>query len=272
MIRLVLLMSFMVLLMACQTPPKEKLQQFKIELSDQIAGDSLLINISNTVKCPLLINAGCKDKKVHALLRQDFPMVLPALADTTIYYQMDKASTEPDVLYTYTIGDPRDSVRLAPLSFPFPKGRRYKIIQGYNGRYSHQSDYSRYAIDFNTKIGDTICAAANGYVIGVIEGYEHGGDHKKWRDYANFITLYHPEMHLFTQYVHLKHQSVFIEIGDSVTMSQPIGLSGMTGWTDIEHLHFNVLKVTPEGIISTPVAFIEGYQGEDLKKGEFVEK
>ena len=31
-----------------------------------------------------------------------------------------------------------------------------------------------------------------------------------------------------------------VELGDYVEKGQPIGISGMTGYTTIEHLHFNV--------------------------------
>lgn len=145
----------------------------------------------------------------------------------------------------------------------------YKIIQGYNGSYSHSEPYHQYALDFNMKIGDTVCAADDGYVVGLIKDYKYSGTSKEWQqnDKSNYITLYHPLSGMFTQYVHLKHNGAFINIGDSVTKGEPIGLSGMTGYTDIAHLHFNVLiPEKDKKLISYPVKFDNGIEGKTSKK------
>jgi len=152
------------------------------------------------------------------------------------------------------------------------KGSKYKIIQGYNGSFSHTSEYSKYALDFSLAEGDTICAAADGFVVGVIEDYTGGGKSKRWEDYANYITVFHPEMNLYTQYVHLMHKGSLVEVGDYVKSEQAIGRSGKTGYTDIEHLHFHVLRPNDSGMQSTQIDFKEGYRGVDLKKGDWIEK
>jgi len=156
---------------------------------------------------------------------------------------------------------------------PFPKNRSYKIIQGYNGSHSHNTDYSRYAIDFSLKIGDTVCSAADGYVVGVIKDYKLAGKTKEWVDYSNYITIYHPQRGVFTQYVHLIKNGSFVKVGDTVTKGQPIGLSGMTGYTTVPHLHFSVLKPDKnEGLVSTDFEFEEGYKGAELTKNTTVKK
>ena len=131
---------------------------------------------------------------------------------------------------------------------------------------------SKYALDFNLIEGDTICAAADGFVVGVIEDYTRGGRSKKWRDYANDITVFHPEMNLYTQYVHLMHKGSLVEVGDYVRSEQAIGLSGKTGQTDMEHLHFNVLKANNSDMQSEQINFKEGYKGIELKKGDWIKK
>ena len=122
------------------------------------------------------------------------------------------------------------------------------------------------------KVGDTICAVYDGVVVGSIDKYEYGGSHKRWRKYANYITLYHPELGIYTQYVHLVKNGGLVNLGDTVVMNQPIALSGLTGWTDVEHLHFNVLVPDEEGMHSYPVDFIEGYKGKELKRGNVIRK
>ena len=160
------------------------------------------------------------------------------------------------------------------MSLPFLKGKSYKIVQGYNGVYSHNTDYSRYAIDFGLKDNDTICAADDGYVVGVIKDYKIGGTDKRLEQFANYITLYHPQSGLYTQYVHLKYNGSLVKVGDIVLQGQAIGLAGMTGYTSIAHLHFNVLVPYPpkDGFKSIPIEFFEHYAGNNLRVNDIVRK
>ena len=171
-------------------------------------------------------------------------------------------------------GDTSATISNKAVSLPFPSNSSYKIIQGNNGSFSHQSDYSKYALDFNLQTGDTICAIADGFVVGVIEDYSSSGITSKWRDYANIITLFHPYMNLFSQYVHLDYKGSLVELGQSVQEGEPIGISGLTGFTKGEHLHLGLSKPThsQDGLISIPITFKEGYEGAKLKKGDIVKK
>lgn len=148
-------------------------------------------------------------------------------------------------------------------------------MQGYNGKFSHNTISSSYVIDFDLQVGDTITSADKGYVVGVIEDYKEYGTSKAWRDNdkSNYITLYHPHSGLFTQYVHLNYKGALVKIGDFVEMGQPIGISKMTGFTTKPHLHFNVKYATTEqGLISTEITFENDVSGSDLKKGNLVKK
>jgi murein DD-endopeptidase MepM/ murein hydrolase activator NlpD len=170
------------------------------------------------------------------------------------------------------MGNPGDVIFLNKLELPFPKNRKYTVIQGYNGSFSHSEEYSKFALDFDLTEGDTICSASDGFVVGVVEGYKYGGNSEKWRDYANFITVFHPEMNIFTQYVHLMHKGSLVEVGDQVRSGQPIGLSGKTGFTTTPHLHFNVLVSGERKLKSIPYEFVEGYKGMDLQAGDLIVK
>lgn len=119
---------------------------------------------------------------------------------------------------------------------PFQNGKRYKIIQGFKGKFTHSSDQSKYAIDFKMPIGDTIVAARAGRVVSAIEHYtEHGG--KSFRDKANQVVIYHDDGTL-AFYVHLDTDGALVEVGDVVNAGQNIGISGYTGYTTTPHLHF----------------------------------
>lgn len=221
--------------------------------------------------CPLRFYANTSDLQLASQLAENFPALIPPNQDTVFRYRTDKKKEEIQISFSVTMGNPKDSINPKAIKLPFPMGKSYKIIQGYQGSYSHNSDYSRYAIDFSLAEGDTICVVADGVVVGVIEGYKHGGDSEKWRDYANFITVFHPDMNLFTQYVHLMYMGSLVEVGDEVKAGESIALAGKTGFTDIEHLHFNVLRASEDGIVSYPIDFDAGYQGRLLKRGDYVQ-
>ena len=268
-----LVVIFLFFLTNCDQLPKRKLSQFSLkEIGYVVDNDSLKIKFSNPLNCPLRISANSLDKTIQDKLDDNFPVIIDAHKDTLLAYWTDKSKDEISISFSATMGSPKAPIHIKAVSLPFRKGNKYKIIQGYNGSFSHTSEYSKYALDFNLEEGDTICAVADGFVVGVIEGYTKGGKSKKWRDYANFITLFHPEMNLYTQYVHLMHNGSLVEVGDYVKSQQAIGLSGKTGQTDMEHLHLNVLKPNNSGMESVMVEFQEGYRGIDLKRGDWVQK
>lgn len=267
-----LIITFLLLFINCCQLPKELSQASLQKIKYDVDNDSLKIIFNNSLNCPLRIFAKTPDKIIQEKIDNDFPVTMPPNKDTLLSYWTNKSKDEISIKFSAIMGNPNDSIHKKDINLPFKKGNEYKIIQGYNGSYSHTSDYSKYALDFNLKEGDTICAAADGFVVGVIEGYSKSGKLKRWSDYANYITIFHPEMNLYTQYVHLTHQGSLVEVGDYVKSEQAIGMSGKTGYTDIEHLHFNVLKSNNSGMESVKIEFKEGYRGIDLKKGDSVKK
>ena len=227
--------------------------------------DSTYIRLKNPVKVPLVFFISKKNTEqplIHYTLKAEF--------DTTFAFSNNELSLSEaeDVSYNIYIGDPKSLLISDSTTyyFPFPKSQSYKVIQGYNGKFSHSSgDYSKYAIDFAMPVGDTVSAARDGVVIGIIEDYNIGGKNKKYRPFANFITLYHSDETL-TQYVHLKHKGALVSLGDTVKALQPIGISGNTGFSGSPHLHFNVLKPVYKSLISFPIKF-KSIDGKDLEIG-----
>jgi murein DD-endopeptidase MepM/ murein hydrolase activator NlpD len=252
--------------------PQEKYYQFSFPAKYSHNNDTLRVEITNPLNCPLRISISSPDKSLLDIVAKFGTLTLKEKSDTTVNYYF-KGQKEIIVKFDSEVGDLSKEIIKEKFSLPFPKNRSYKIIQGYNGSHSHNTDYSRYAIDFSLRIGDTVCSAADGYVVGVIKDYELAGRTEDWVDYSNYITIYHPNRGLFTQYVHLIKNGSFVKVGDTVTKGQPIGLSGMTGYTTVPHLHFSVLKPDKnEGLASTDFEFEEGYKGAGLTKNTTVKK
>ncbi len=270
--RIALLFMFIILLSGCSLEklPKEKYSQFTETKSNiNIVDDSVRFELHNSLECPVRYYFTENNKAIKEL----HPLLLSPNTDTVINISKKVIDTEK-LNGKVFLGDINRTIKATPLSLPFSYGKAYKILQAYNGSFSHSSDYSRYAIDFNLKVNDTVCAADDGVIVGVIKDYTDGGKTKEWRDYANFITIYHPHSGVYTQYVHLAHKGSFVKVGDRVKRGDVIGLSGNTGMTHGEHLHFNVLAPAPtgDGFVSVKTRFIEGYEGENLKTGDVVKR
>lgn len=256
--------------------PKENYSVFSHSIYPEYENDTLIFKIKNNLRCPISIKIAEDPTKPN--LKDLFGSVLlKELQDTTlkIHYPDFLKMGNSSIHFINSYGNLEKPIVKNALSLPFPIGREYKIIQGYNGRFTHNTIFNKFAIDFNLNIGDTIYSADDGYVVGVIEDYKSYGTSKKWRenDKSNFITVYHPHSGLFTQYVHLDHKGALMKMGDFVKRGQPIGISGMTGFTTTPHLHFNV-KIPSEtnGLISTDFEFENDIKVIDLKKKDKVSR
>jgi murein DD-endopeptidase MepM/ murein hydrolase activator NlpD len=257
--------------------PKEKYNQFDLSsIKVYIRNDTLFSSLKNSLDCPLRFYISTSDSTINKSLHFLYPITFRSKNDTLIMIRVSgNSSNKLQTFWVACMGDLERKIGSNnKMSLPFLKGKSYKIVQGYNGQYSHNTDYSRYAIDFGLQANDTICAADEGYVVGVIKDYKIGGTDKRLEKFANYITLFHPHSGLYTQYVHLRYNGSLVKVGDIVKQGQAIGLAGMTGYTSIAHLHFNVLIPSPpnDGFKSIPIDFIEHYIGNNLRKNDIVKK
>jgi murein DD-endopeptidase MepM/ murein hydrolase activator NlpD len=167
-----------------------------------------------------------------------------------------------------TFGDPNSKIdKDYRYSLPFPKGKRYKIVQSFGGKFSHYKTHSRYAIDIGTQIGDTITAARPGTVVFVKEDSKEYCRSSKCADKGNKIIVVHGDGSL-GHYVHLDFEGALVDVGERIEDSQPIGISGMTGFTTTPHLHFVLLKA---GSVSIPFKF-KGQKRKKLKQGRYYKR
>jgi murein DD-endopeptidase MepM/ murein hydrolase activator NlpD len=136
-------------------------------------------------------------------------------------------------------------------ALPFEKGKKYFLIQGYFSSFTHKE---RAALDFKMKRGTKICAAREGVVVRVKEDGDRGGWNKKYRPYGNNIVIQHPDGSR-AGYWHLQKDGALVNVGDTVTKGQVIGLSGKTGYAVLPHLHFLVWISSNKGWQQIPTRF-----------------
>lgn len=250
--------------------PTTKYQAYPIAYSLNVANDSLYISVNNKLKCPVRILL--PNSKLNQRLERNSLALLEAEEKKTfsIYLEGQKAYNEG---IQWRLGKPISKPNLGQFSLPFPKGKEYKIIQGYDGTYSHQIGLAKYALDFEMKVGDTICSADDGYVVGLVNKYSKNGKSKEWIDFANFITIYNPKTNVFTEYAHLKQNGTLVSLGNFVEAGQPIALAGNTGWSTTPHLHF-VAFYRDEEWNAEPIkiVFKGNIEAENLKVGDVVKR
>ncbi|MET0465927.1 MAG: M23 family metallopeptidase [Chitinophagaceae bacterium] len=250
--------------------PTETYYEFTYGFHHSYQDNTITFRLSNPLMCPLQVQLSGINGRPD-LEKKFGTIVLREKLDTTIRIYFRDLNTDR-LRYVVRQGDPKKTVRKNRISYPFPSGKTYTVIQGYNSMFSHNDASSRYAIDFNLQIGDTVTAADDGYVVGLIQNYKRHGTSKEWRDTdkGNYITLYHPHSGIFTQYGHIHHKGALVKMGAFVSKKQPIAISGMTGFTTTPHVHFNV-KIPTEriGLVSTDIEF-DNAEGRLLKKNDIV--
>jgi len=251
------------LLFGCTLPDKQ-LKPFTLTSNYAETPDSILISVQNPLDCPLRVKYVYQEKKVQEHL------TLAAFEKGRIGFKKIDFTLQQAIqngTLSALVGE-GSLVKVdsnARYVFPFPKGKSYMVTQAYNDPRSHQNNYNRYSLDLNLAKGDTICAARKGVVVGIIQGYETGGDWERYEPYTNLITIYHADG-TFAQYENLQYEGAMVKIGDRVFAGQPIALAGSTGFTASAQLHFKVLVPTDASPKSIPIKFIH-INGNAIKNG-----
>jgi murein DD-endopeptidase MepM/ murein hydrolase activator NlpD len=253
--------------------PSERYKQYEYYKSIAFENNQLKIDLKNPLHCPLRIWVFDDSNYLQATFDEINPIELGSKSDTLLVFS-NIHRFEDKIHFSSLLGSTSKQIETIKIELPFPRNKKYRIIQGNNTDHTHNTDYSKYAVDFHLKIKDTICAATSGFVVGVIDKYKHGGKGNEWEPFGNYITIYDPRSGIFTQYVHLVMNGSLVKIGDEIKSGQPIALSGNTGQSDIAHLHFNCLIPvnSNDGLKSIPFESIEGYKSEELKKNDIVKK
>ena len=84
---------------------------------------------------------------------------------------------------------------------------------------------------------------ADGIVIFVKDDSDIGGPYPSYWDSTNYIIIEHSNGE-FSRYDHLDYNSAKVRVGQEVSAGQEIANIGMTGYTYVPHLHFQVFVFT----------------------------
>jgi murein DD-endopeptidase MepM/ murein hydrolase activator NlpD len=101
----------------------------------------------------------------------------------------------------------------------------------------------RNAIDFIVPEDTPVLAAADGIVTYVKDDSDLGGPNVIYWNYTNFIVVTHKNGE-YSRYDHLAYRSSKVHVGQHVSASQELARVGMTGYTFMPHLHFQVFVFT----------------------------
>jgi murein DD-endopeptidase MepM/ murein hydrolase activator NlpD len=107
----------------------------------------------------------------------------------------------------------------------------------------------RNAVDFIASQDTPVLAAADGIVTFVKDDSNVGGPYPSYWDSTNFITIEHSNGE-HSRYDHLEYHSAKVRVGQRVKAGQQIAKIGMTGYTYIPHLHFQVFVFTGYNIFT----------------------
>lgn len=98
-------------------------------------------------------------------------------------------------------------------------------------------------MDFIAPKGTPVLAAADGVVTHVNDDFYVGGPDTSYWFYPNFITIKHSNGE-YSRYDHLDYKSCKVKPNQRVHAGEEISNVGMTGYTYIPHLHFQVFVFT----------------------------
>jgi murein DD-endopeptidase MepM/ murein hydrolase activator NlpD len=101
----------------------------------------------------------------------------------------------------------------------------------------------RNAIDFIVNEETPVLAAADGIVTFVEDDSDIGGSNPLYWNHTNFIVIMHSNGE-YSRYDHLSYNSSKVKVGQYVRAGELIAKVGMTGFTYVPHLHFQVFVVT----------------------------
>ncbi|VXB81502.1 hypothetical protein FLAVO9R_30463 [Flavobacterium sp. 9R] len=168
-------LTILTLLLGCKTVavlPSVKHNQYDYQKWFSYNKDTLTIKLGNPLHCPLRVYFFSSDEQLQKEFDKIVPITVNAVSDTVLTFLNIQRKVE-EIKFSSRLGDLSKKIDTIELELPFLKNKKFTIIQGNNTNFTHNSDWSKYALDFDLKTNDTICSATDGFVVGVVDKYRH---------------------------------------------------------------------------------------------------
>ena len=122
-------------------------------------------------------------------------------------------------------------------ALPFKSGSWVRVLQGYDDPRSHEGS-QRFAIDFAVPIGTRVLAVRDGVVTGTGTIPRDVKD-EPGTTRGDYVWVRHSDGTVGF-YLHLRHKSAAVKVGQAVKTGELLGYSGCTGHCRAGLLHFHV--------------------------------
>ena len=229
----------------------------KVRLRYTPSGNLFIINeLHGPVTVSLQLSTRDGVESLHDLSE---PIIVAAQSEQFVDQLRYHGTGALEIHHTFVIGAP-SLTQDADLVVPF-RGR-YRISQGFEGRFSHHLPGNRYALDIPMPEGTPVLAARTGVVFDMKMGFSGSSQDPAARARTNYIRLLHGDGTM-TVYAHLRTGTARVQPGQSVAAGQMIAESGNTGYSTAPHLHFALQRNDGQRLVSIPFHF----QGQTPQQG-----
>ncbi len=190
------------------------------------------------------------------------PITVPARSEHYVSRLRFRGAGSLQLGHRFVLGTP-SRVREARLQPPF-RGR-FRISQGFEGRYSHNLPGNRYALDIAMPVGTPVLAARDGVVLDLAGGFDGNSRDPAARQRTNYVRLLHSDGTM-TLYAHLRARSVRVQPGQRVQAGEQLADSGNTGYSTGPHLHFAVQRNDGQRLLAIPFTLL----GAEPRQGQWL--
>jgi len=190
-----------------------------------------------------------------------------------VVFELKKEKKRDRALIGYTWVEAVGSTKVRKVlghkyQLPYPRGEKYKVIQGYGEKFSHEG---KMAIDFGMPEGTAVHAMRAGQIYAMKLDGNRACEEKGCEMFSNYIKIVHYDGTVAV-YKNLLTNGSNKKVGDFVNVGQRIGRSGFTGKAKEPNLHVEVQVLSRDlsGYESKPFEVVIGPLGKSdvLNKGD----
>jgi len=224
----------------------------RVRIDKQPLQSGEMLTLVNELHAPVEVDVSLSDlRNVAPLASQHIHKVLPARSRTALFALAPQHAGEMRYRQKlrFALSDPNLPAADYQYALPWSNGQ-YKVTQGPGGRFSHQDEKGRHAVDVSMPEGTRITAARAGTVVSIDANQQEGRGSKT----GNYVRVLHADGTM-SVYLHLRHRGVLVKEGQFVNLGDPIAWSGNTGHSTGAHLHFVVQKNVGMKVVSVPFKF-----------------